>query len=88
MRAGNWSTECSITSKRALESPRVAEAGKKRDMMQSRSRDYVSSLSAPGALLSLDKRRLMPLTLWLNITFTSRFVSGRGNELLSKEKIA
>lgn len=52
MGAGSLSTELSITSRRAPELPRAAGAGIKREMIQSRSRDCTSSLSAPGALLS------------------------------------
>lgn len=59
----------------------------KREMMQNRSRDYISSLSAHDDLLSLDKHRLMQLPLWLNISFTSKFALERRKELLSKQKI-
>lgn len=84
--AGSLGAELSVPSRRAPESPRAAGAREKRKMMQSRSRGCMLSLSAPGGLLSLDKHRLMPLILWLNISFTSKFVLGKGNELLSKQK--
>lgn len=82
-----WAQNFPSLTEEPLHHPELQDQAKK-EIMQSRSRGCMWTLSAPGALLSLHKHRLVPITLWLNIYFTSKFVLGRGNTVLSKQKIA
>lgn len=74
--AGHWSSGGWQSEHRAFyhqqKSPWVTQSCRGREKKERwcrlGSRDCMSSLSAHNALLSLDTHRLMPLTLWLNIS--------------------